>query len=161
MMLCDIHKALGINDSFNAELIGSALSKGHDWAIDWEYDLVLPENVTTNQEVIEVSNILDMWGFIEGSYANLDPAGKGAVKGALGHEPKFMGFDGNNEGTQFSIARFLVEEMGRYTNFKGHTFNSHMPTRDRYNRAYEKFSQIRPNLIAVDMSADQIITVLV
>ena len=41
-----------------------------------------------------------------------------AAVGIRGKNLKFHGFDGNNEPECMGIARFLVEQLGRFTDFK-------------------------------------------
>lgn len=38
-MLCDIYKKLGITDSFDPDLIASAVSSDDCWVLDWAYDI--------------------------------------------------------------------------------------------------------------------------
>jgi hypothetical protein len=54
--------------------------------------------------------------------------------GPCAKDPKFFGFDGNNEGEYMSIASFLVEKLRRFESFKGRSFNSHVPVVERYRR---------------------------
>jgi uncharacterized protein YfbU (UPF0304 family) len=73
---------------------------------------------------------------------------------------KFIGFDGNNESELMGIARFLIDDMERFTSFKGRELNSHMPTRSMYRRMLSVFEPIRKTLVGVELSADQLITIL-
>jgi uncharacterized protein YfbU (UPF0304 family) len=59
-----------------------------------------------------------------------------------------------------SIARFLVEKMGRFTRFKERELNSHCPTADAYLRMFRVFEPIRKTLIGRRLSVDEIILML-
>ena len=160
MMLCDIAKQVGASD-FDPDLISAAVSGGHDWVLDWEYGGVLPDHGDTDQQVKEVGDILDMWRFIETDFAALDPNEKQKVIAAYGMEPKFYGFDGNNEIEHLSIAKMMVERMGRYDHFRGRVVNSHCPTLDSALPAAARFEKVRPSLTPPNkMTSDQIIEVL-
>jgi len=78
----------------------------------------------------------------------------------LGKDPKFYGFDGNNEGEYMSIARFLVEKMGRFESFKGRNFNSHVPLVDRYRVMIAAFEPIRVGLVGRKLGVGEMINLL-
>lgn len=57
-----------------------------------------------------VGDVLDMWDRIEAGYAQLSKNARAALEDAaapFGKNPKFPGFDGNNEGELLGIASFL------------------------------------------------------
>jgi uncharacterized protein YfbU (UPF0304 family) len=83
-----------------------------------------------------------------------------AAVGIRGKTPKFHGFDGNNETEYMGIARFLVEQLGRFTDFKGRDFNSHSPTVARNLRMARRFEDIRRNMIGRKMSTAEMIELL-
>lgn len=160
LMLCEIARKVGATD-LNLDLISKAVSSGHDWAIDWEMGGVLPEKADDLQHVREVTDILDMWRFIEQDFANLDAGDKESVKKSLGMTPKFNGFDGNNEIEHMSIARMMIETMGRFDHFKGRNLNSHYPSLDAAISAVSRFEKIRPGLVPPKtLTAVQIIEIL-
>jgi len=71
-----------------------------------------------------------------------------------------MGFDGNNETEHMSIARFLVEKLRRFENFKGRSFNSHMPKVASYRKMIQLFEPMRRNLVGRELSVDELIALL-
>ncbi|TOL43317.1 hypothetical protein CGH98_23025, partial [Vibrio parahaemolyticus] len=74
-----------------------------------------------------------MWSFIEHSYAQLSDEEKVHLEEAakpFGKDPKFPGFDGNNESSYMGIASFIVNDLERFEEFKGRNFNSHCPSLD-------------------------------
>ncbi|EJE4164467.1 YfbU family protein, partial [Vibrio parahaemolyticus] len=103
------------------------------------------ESQETPQIVKEVLNILDMWSFIERSYASLTDENKAYVEreaSPFGRDPKFPGFDGNNETDYMGAASFLVNDLDRFAEFKGRDFNSHCPSVDGYQRMMNVYKPI-------------------
>ena len=70
------------------------------------------------------------------------------------------GFDGNNESSHISAARFLVDSLDRFQHFKGRDFNAHMPTLDGHRRMLNVFDPILKRVLNKDFSAAQISEVL-
>jgi uncharacterized protein YfbU (UPF0304 family) len=113
-------------------------------------------------DVTLVVDTLDMWDFIEGCIEKLTPEETERLKAAnYGCLPTFAGFDGNNESSLMSIARFIVDKMDRFSRFKKRDFNSHAPTAARYSRMSKEFEPIRATLgFGRDLGVDQIIELL-
>lgn len=142
IMLTDIYKKLGISGEVDAEFISAALYGHHTWALDMELThLIGGDDVRPNVKT-DVLNILDMFSLIERSYKPQ----KAALAIADDHWLEFHGFDGNHETDYMSVARFLVDDMGRFTEFAKRDFNSHMPTVDTYLAMYRVFERIRDDL---------------
>ena len=101
-----------------------------------------------------------MWGCLELSWSKLTKEEKAQIAGdaaPFGTDVKFPGFDGNNEGKYMSVARFLVDDLERYSNFKGRCdLNSHSHSIETYARMYRVFGTIRPSLSHGIMSAGQV-----
>lgn len=164
-LLCDLHRAPKDREfqEDNIKLISSAISGGHDWAIDWDLSGYFPEKTDTTQDVTFVTDVLDMWDFIELGWSKLSDEEKQQVHEAvphLGQGPSFIGFDGNNEAEYMSIARMMIEEMGRFSTFKGRSLNSHSPSLERYHHMLKSWPDIRKTLHKGEMTADQMITLL-
>lgn len=162
-MLADIHKAMKIKGETDLNLLMEAIYGGHLWSLKWEMSGLLHDHVDDEKEVSETCDILDMWGFIERSFDGLDTSEKDRVRAANhGHDPKFSGFDGNNEG-HFGIAKHLIEVMGRFTEFAGRDLNSHSRVVPHYLRMYRVFEPMRGMLgtrPGVALTADEIIGIL-
>lgn len=143
-------------------LIQEAIFGGHYWALRWEMPGVMHSHVDDPKKVRLVVDVLDMWNFIERAYAGFSDADKKRIADAIGFAsaPQFLGFDGNNETEYLGIARFLVEQLGRFEGLKGRDFNSHCPTVASYGRMASVFETIRPSLIGRELSADEVITLL-
>lgn len=162
LMICDLYKKPEKRE-FNPEIIASAIVGGHDWAIDWEYGAVFPEKPDSDADVSFVTDVLDMWRFIESGYSKLKAPDKSKIEAAVPHrgkDPKFPGFDGNNETSYMGIARMMIDGLGRWDSFKGRSLNSHMPTVSRYRKMLPKWPDIRNKLHDREMSADEIIELL-
>lgn len=164
LMLCDLYKQLKVSGDFKAELIEDAVLGGDLWALEWELPGVFHGHQTDPRDVSPVVDILFMWEVLEGSYAKLTKKDKDRIKAAdvpFGSHVSFIGFDGNNESTQFGITLFLVEKMNRFSRFKGRELNSHIPELDTYLYMNEKFQTSRDKWSAgKDLDADAIIEIL-
>lgn len=151
------------NDAKEVRLIQEAIVGGHFWALDWTMTGVLHDHEDNRRTLSSVVDTLDMWDFIESTYEGFSQDARDEVEakaGVFGKDPQFWGYDGNNEIEHMSIARFLVEEMGRFQRFKDRSFNSHMPTVSRYARMYELFEPMRKNLVGRSLSVEEMITLL-
>lgn len=150
IMLSEIYKKLGINGNseIDPKFLTDAIYSDNTWGLDWKYAGIFSDNTEPNPpEVTEVVNYLDMWSFIESAYEGLDAASKKLLK----DDPEivqvqFTGFDGNNETEYMSVARFLINQLDRFTEFKNRELNSHYPMIGRYRRMYSIFEPIRRNL---------------
>jgi uncharacterized protein YfbU (UPF0304 family) len=163
MMLREVMKHLKIKDpEVNVDFVAETIYGGHYWAPTWEMQGLFHKHADRPADVTLVVNTLDMWDVIEGCIENLTPEEIDRVKAANhGYLPQFQGFDGNEEGTLMSIARFMVEKMGRFSRFKKRAFNSHTLTAPRYRRMTKAFEPIRATLgFGRGLSVDQIIEVI-
>ena len=139
-MLCDIYEKLEIKNSFDVELLREAAVGPHHWALQWVYHGFDEDPVDENL-VSEVTDILDMWDFIELSYEELPKEDQEALER---YRP-FEGFDFNDsEGVQCgSVADLLINRLNRWKRFAGRDLNSHMPNLDRHRRMLSRFTAIK------------------
>jgi len=165
-MLADIYKHFDIKGDVNAKLVSDALWNRQEWAIGWEHDFLL-ESEENPPEVKYVVSVLDMWRFIEGGYNDLGQSDRTTVAESVpyreGQEPRFGGFDGNDEAEYMGVARMLIEHMGRFSEFSGRDLNTHSATTARYTAMLGAFGPIRDGLSfgpARGLSASQIIEIL-
>jgi uncharacterized protein YfbU (UPF0304 family) len=162
-MLSEIMKGQKNYEKDTVELIQKAIYGGHFWALDWELTGIMHNHVDSKKAVSLVVDTLDMWAFIERAYEGFSAADKKRIAtevGPWGKDPKFYGFDGNNEGEYMSIARFLVEKMGRFESFKGRDFNSHGPVVDRYRVMTAAFKPIRTRLSGRELNVGEVVDLL-
>ena len=163
LMMGDLFKALKIKDpESNPNFLAEVIYGGHYWAPKWEMQGVFHDHVDNPHDVRHVSNVLDMWSFIEEAYGRLSQAQKDAIATEIewATDVKFHGFDGNEESSHMSIARFLVDKMNRFSRFKGRELNSHYPTYDRYRGMLDAFEPMRPKLAGGCLSVQQLVTLL-
>lgn len=164
VMLRDVYKHMKMDrGEIDPDFISEVIWGGHYWAPRWEMQGMFHDHADDPREVREVVNILDMWDLIERGHEKLPKKDKDRVEKdaePFGKHVKFMGFDGNNEGTHMSIARFLVEKMGRFQRFKERDLNSHMPSVGTYRRMLSVFEPMRKALVGGDLNATQIIAIL-
>jgi len=162
-MLSEIMKGQKNYEKDTVELIREAIYGGHFWALDWELTGIMHNHVDSKRAVTLVVDTLDMWSFVESAYEGFSAADKKRIAtevGPLGKDPRFHGFDGNNESEYMSIARFLVEKMGRFESFKGRDFNSHVPLVDRYRAMISAFEPMRVELLGRELGIGQVINLL-
>lgn len=162
-MLCDIHKRLDIQDSYDPTLISKALASDDYWVLDWAYDISEP-GTPTPPHVTAVVDALDMYSFLKESFEALSPQQREALEAAVPNVAAridFPGFDGNNEGRYRTAARYLVNELDRFESMKDVADrNSHTRMVDVYGRMVAVFEPIRDGLIDRLMNVDEIVQVL-
>lgn len=164
LMMGDLYKHLQIkNSEMNPQFLAEVIYGGHYWAPKWEMNGVFHGHADTQQDVQYVVSVLDMWSFIEEAYEVLALEDKALIVEEVGSwmtDVKFPGFDGNDEGSYMQIARFMVEQMRRFTRFKGRTLNSHSRTSKRYADMHRLFEPIRPTLVGKRLNVHQLIELL-
>ena len=163
LMLSELYDKLKVNGDTEPDFLRSAIFNDHLWGIRWKYSGIPFEPAEDPPVVREVVDILDMWSFIEFSYAKLDAAQKQALArqaAPLGENPRFEGFDGNNETEHMSTAMFLVNHLDRFQEFKGRSFNCHHPSLDAHRRMLAVFEPLRLSLPTSPLSADSLSRIL-
>lgn len=145
-LLTEIHSELNIQDGLDPEFIQRAVNGNQSWALGWKYPGIFEETDEDPRAVKFVADVLDMWSLLESSFNSLDDDARRVVAdaaGPFGRSVEFPGFDGNNESEYLSIARIFVEDLDRWSEFKGRILNAHMRTVDGYERMLEVFEEIR------------------
>lgn len=82
---------------------------------------IVHDHMDDPEDLKHVVDVPGMWSFIEEAYEKFSTKHReqiAAEAGPLGKHVAFHGFDGNNESSQLSIARFLIDDMGRFSRFK-------------------------------------------
>jgi uncharacterized protein YfbU (UPF0304 family) len=149
LMLCELYKHLKIDGEIDPLFVEAALHGGHYWGLQWKYTGIFHEHEDNKKTVSEVADVLDMWWFLEQSYAKLSKKDKDRVEKEaepFGKHVVFRGFDGNYESEHLSIASFLINKLNRFADFKGRDLNSHMPSIDGYRRMVRIFEPMRRGL---------------
>lgn len=165
LMLADVIEKLGIETETDIALVRNVIYGGHYWALGWEMSGVFHGHVDKQSRVRFVVDVLDMWEFVEEAFERLDDAGKAQLAkdaAPFGDDPRFPGFDGNNEAEHLGIARFLIDDLKRFSRFRErhHDLNSHYPTLEPYGRMVRAFDPIRRKLMGRSMSVEELTTVL-
>ena len=163
LMLGDVYKHLKVKGESDPDFIAQVIYGGHYWAPRWRMTGVFHDYHDDTRDLHFVVDVLDMWSFIEEAYARLSKKDKEALEKEaepFGANPRFLGFDGNNEAQLIGIARFLVDDMDRFTTFKKREMNSHMPTVEGYSRMLSVFEPIRKTLDGHGLSLAQLVKVL-
>lgn len=162
-MLAEMMKAQKIKADIDPQFVEKALWRGHLWALEWEYPGIFHGHVDQESSVREVGEILNMWDFMESSYEKFSAKQKERIRKEaepFGRDVQFRGFDGNNETEHMGIARFLVEEMERFSRFKGRDFNSHVPSLDAYRRMLRVFAPKGEGFAGRSLSDSKVIELL-
>ena len=149
LMLSELYEKLGVDGEIEPDFIKSAIFSDQLWGIKWKYSGIPFEESEDPQIVKEVVDILDMWSFVERAYEELSSEEKSHLKeeaAPFGDDPKFRGFDGNNETEYMGTAMFLVNELERFQEFQGPSFNCHSPSIDMHHRMLAEFEPIRRTL---------------
>jgi uncharacterized protein YfbU (UPF0304 family) len=163
LMLSELYDKLGVDGEIEPDFIRSAIFSDKSWSIPWKYSGIPFENQETPEIVKEVLDILDMWSFIEYSYGELSEEDKAYVEkeaAPFGKDPRFRGFDGNNETDYMGTASFVVNQLNRFEEFKGRNFNSHCPSVDGYHRMLSVFEGIKSNIYVESLNAEQLVRIL-
>jgi uncharacterized protein YfbU (UPF0304 family) len=157
-MLCDIFESEKIKSELDPTFIREAISGGHIWGIKNEYQGIFAD-VDNDKEVKETYDILSMWDMIERGFDSLDSGEQQRVKTESGFDDvQFRGFDGNND-NHYGIARFVVEQMGRFEIFGKRDLNAHFPVMDGYRRMLAVYKPLLGSLNN-GLTADHIISIL-
>jgi uncharacterized protein len=164
MMLCELYKHLNIDGEIDPDFVQQTIWQDHLWGFSWKYTGIPFAKEETPREVRETLDVLDMWWFIEKSYEKLSPNDKKRIEkeaDPFGSHVQFDGFDGNNE-PHFGMARYLIDHLEKYEDFKGRSLNSHFPSIERYKRMYRLFEPMRVSIGMNQqmLSADDIIKLL-
>lgn len=163
IMMRDLLKHLKVKGEIDLNFIGDVIWGGHYWAPKWDMTGLFHDMEDDPKDLTFVVDVLNMWRHIERAYAGLSKKDKAKLAKEAepcGEHVAFCGFDGNMESSCFRIADFLVERMGRFSEFKGRDLNSHMPTVDDYRKMLRVFAPIRDRLDGADMNVDQLVQIL-
>lgn len=137
-LLTDIHAALKIEDGLDPLFVQDKVLSGRTWALNWRYPGLFDDSEETPKDVKFVANVLDLWQRLEHSFDALSDEKKSelaSLSPIYGTEVRFRGFDGNGgDRDGMSTTHILVEEMGRWSSFKGRDFNAHMQMSGVYER---------------------------
>jgi uncharacterized protein YfbU (UPF0304 family) len=163
LMLSEIYEKLEINGETEPDFLRSAIFNDHLWGLRWKYSGIPFEKGEDPQVVREVADILDMWSFIEYAYDKLSPDDKkrlAELAKPFGDNPRFHGFDGNNETEHMSVAMFMVNQLERFQELKGRSFNCHQRSLDGHQRMLAVFEPLRASLADSSLSVDQLAKIL-
>jgi uncharacterized protein len=159
----EIYKHMKVKGELDPDFIMETIYGGHYWGLSWKYSGIFHDHADNRRNVSEVVDILDMWSFIESGYAALSAKDKAQVEKEaepLGKNPRFRGFDGNNETEHVGIARFMIDKLERFSTFEGRELNSHMPSLQMYRLMFRIFEPMRRNLVGRELGASEIIELL-
>ncbi len=162
-MLCELFKHLKVKNEIDPDFLEKVIYGGHYWALDWKYSGLFHSHEDAPTVVSEVVDILDMWSFLESAHKALSKKDKDRIAAEakpFGEHVVFTGFDGNNENEYIGITRILVDELDRFTEFKGRDLNAHMPTIETHRRMLSVFEPLRSNLVGRNLNAAEIIQIL-
>ncbi len=165
MMLAELIKKTGVDVDTNVDLVEKVILGGHYWALGWEMPGIFHGHTDKQSRVRFVVDVLDMWSFIEEAFEELNEGDKARLASEahpFGTHVQFPGFDGNNESEHLGIARFLVDDLERFSRFRDgrRDLNSHFPTLEGYGRMLRAFEPIRKNLVGRRLSVNELVSIL-
>ena len=150
-------------DKESMKLVQQAILGGHLWALEWHFTGILHGHTDSEAALKFVLDVMNMWRLIEMSFAKLDASKNAKVRAEIRRmsiKRKFAGFDGNSEGEYRSIAKFLVDNMGRFDEFRDRTLNSHAPKLEKYTRMLEAYSKSGADELGRVLSIDELVEIL-
>lgn len=159
-LLTDIHEALNIQDSVNPRFIQRMVVEEQTWALEWKYPGIFQESEEDKPQIRFVADVLNMWERLEYQVSKFDAAEKAELEqkaGVFGRDVRFRGFDGNNETDEMSITSIFVEDLDRWSDFKGRDFNAHMRLSDAYRRMLGRFAELPYDR---ELTVDEVASVL-
>ena len=162
VMLSDITEKLHIDHGIDPKLVKSAIHSGNAWGLDWKYPGLGESDEPAPATAQEVTNLLEMWTYIEEAYKTLNSDEKSRVKAEAGLSgpPRFGGFDRDGELELNNIAYFLIYDLKLFKRFKLDTLDAVTPKLPEYKRLYKVWSSVKPLLAGEGLSADQLIKIL-
>lgn len=164
MMLRDLYKHFKVSEpDIDPNFVAKVIWGGHLWAPKWELPGLFHDHEDNPADLHFVLDVLEMWDFLERGYELLSKKNKERIAkdaAPFGKHVSFTGFDGNNEGELIGIAKFLVNEMDRFSRFKGREMNAHMPTKDMHRRTLVAFKPMLRRLSGGELGVSEIVTIL-
>lgn len=164
LMMQDLYKHLDLTEpEVDPRFVAEVIHGGHYWAPRWVWPGIFHGHSDRIENLNFVVDVLDMWNFIERGHEQLSEAGRKEVEAdaePFGKFVRFTGFDGNSEGELIGIARFLVEELGRFSRFKGRELNAHLPTIGANTRMLDVFEPLEPKLVGRELTANELVDIL-
>jgi uncharacterized protein YfbU (UPF0304 family) len=166
LMLSEIHMALKLNNNgVDSKFITKAIESGNEWAISQRYgDYLGFHDNERSSKIAYMYNVLEMWSFIEEGVEALSAQGKKELEekaAPFGKNPRFSGFDGNNESKYHNIAHFIANEMDAFGGrFAKRDLNSHIPRVELYQKMLKKFDSWLDNYPNRPLNVDEIAELL-
>lgn len=163
LMLCDLYDKNSVEGDIDHDFIREAIFDQQTWAIPWKFSGIPFKDQETPPEVKYVLDILQMWSIIEYSYSELSEEEKTILQrdaAPFGDDPRFRGFDGNNESELLVAAEFIINKLDRFQEFKGRYLNSHAPSVDGYDRMLKVFNKAFESNMGQPLSLEQLTVIL-
>lgn len=164
LMMGELHKQLKLpEDDTDYSFLAKVIYGGHYWAPVWRMQGVFHGYEDDPRDLSVVLDVLDMWDWIERAYEKFPKKQRDKIEkdaAPFGKHVKFRGFDGNNESPLLGIAHFLVDEMERFSRFKGRELNAHMPTIAGHRRMLKVFAAAREKSPYAELTMPQVTAIL-
>lgn len=162
-LLGEILKAVKPKSESDPDFIRAALYDGQAWAIRWETPGLVDAHTSRLETVHEVTDTLQMWEYLEEAYEHLGAKDRELLAeeaAPFGKDPRFPGYDANNETEHFGIAKFMTAKMGRFPRFADRDLNSHWPSVETYRRMLAVFQRLRQKQVGRKLTAAELIELL-
>lgn len=163
-LLTEIHAALNIKNGIDPDFVQDKVCSGDTWALYMQYPGIFEKAPGLPANVKFVANVLDLFTRLERSYESLSAPEKAELEDQSpihGKDVSFKGFDGNGgDRNGYSTTETFVNQMGRWSNFKGRSFNSHMPSSEIYDRMLNAYDSLNKNNTPWEFSVDEMAHIL-
>lgn len=143
LMLCDLYKSPGEDKIFNHKLVEYAVAQGQLWALSWEYGDLLSADPPTKEQVDLVADVMTMWQVIEAFMSRFTPEERDEIATATDTSLDLIKFQGFYEEPYRSIFRFMLEELGKWSEFAGRDYSKMLPVLGAELRMLAKYKEIR------------------
>ncbi|MBA3916271.1 MAG: hypothetical protein H0X25_20980 [Acidobacteriales bacterium] len=134
---------------------------GHTWILEWKYPGLLLDREHSKAVAGEVTDILDMWLSLEGTYQQLSANEQihvAAEAKLFGKSVSYPGFEPRDK-EHGEIGEFAIQQLEPYQGFAVRQVQRGLPL-DAHRRMLTAFVSMKPHLGVGLMTASQIIEIL-
>ena len=144
-MLCDLYRSGNVKGEINSEFVASSILGRHEWGLKWKYPNLFEGDDEAPAVVRETCDILEMYQVLTPSFEALSELDQARLRKAVtpfDDYVRYRGFDHDHDPHAW-IVKYLVEQLGRYTEVANPGLNSaSFATLAHYRTMLSRFEQI-------------------
>ena len=148
----------------NPAFIIKAILSGNAWALGWKYPSYgIVRDADVPPAVIEVARIVEVWSNVQGYFNQLPLVQKAwvAEQAKLSDVVVvFPGFDRLTESQHLNIAKFMIHDLNRFSEFRYLNLDAHRPMLPEYRRMRAVYEQAFTKEQPHHLSADALVIIL-